>query len=448
MAYEVVIPRLGLTMEEAQVVQWYKQDGEPIQAGELMISVETDKTVIDVEAPCGGFFYRVPNLPSEPLPIGYVIGYILEPGEDVPDQVEAPIVEAGAVATPVKTEVAAAIPPTQKPLSGKKLSSPAARRRAKEFGIDWTEITRLDDGPILIAHVEQYAQTRTHPEKILASPLARRVAKELSVDLAKLAAQKPGQKISRDDVEAFAAAQAMPATPPLVSKEGRFVPFTMTRRTIAKRMADSAHTTAPVTLTTEADVTELVAQRERMKADLGAKNLTVPTYTDLIIKLTSVALQEHPGLNASLIEDKIILHEKIHIGLAVDTDEGLLVPVISDVPSKSIQEIAIEARTLADKARERKLQIEDLHRGTFTVTNLGAYGVDAFTPIIKLPECAILGIGRIITKPAVHNGEITQREMMVLSLTFDHRVVDGGPAARFLATVCEYAEHPYLWLVR
>jgi pyruvate dehydrogenase E2 component (dihydrolipoamide acetyltransferase) len=447
MAYEVVIPRLGLTMEEAQVTEWYKQDGEPIEAGELMFAVETDKTVVDVEAPYSGIFHRVLNLPSEPLPIGHVIAYILEPGEALPKQVEAQVVEAEAVSTPA-TETPEDTPPITTPVLSKKLSSPAARRKAKELGVDWTEITRPDDGPILAAHVEQYTRALSKPEKILASPLARKVAKELGVDLAEVAARKPDQKITRADVEAFAETQAMPTTPSIVTEEERVVTLTMTRRTIAKRMADSAHTTAPVTLTTEADVTELVAQRERMKADLEAKKLVVPTYTDLMIKMMGVALQEHPHLNASLMEDKIVLHDKIHIGLAVDSDDGLLVPVISDVPSKSIQEIAVQAQTLAEKARKRKLQVEDLQRGTFTVTNLGTYGIDAFTPIIKLPECAILGIGRIITKPAFHNGEIVPREMMSLSLTFDHRVVDGGPAARFLDTIRNYAEHPYLWLIR
>ena len=449
MAYEVVIPRLGLTMEEGQIVEWYKQDGEFIQAGEPMFAVETDKIVIDVQAPFSGVFYRVPNLPSGPLPIGHLIAYILEPGETFAELGAAPAGVAEGTPAKIEEEHVVLAPQGAKSASNKRLSSPAARRRAKERGIDWTAIERPDGGPILLVHVEQFAKATPRHEEVKASPLARRVAEEFGVDLVELAAEKPGQKITRKDVQAYAAAQtAAPAPSPPVPEKERVVPLTMTRRTIAQRMAESAHTTAPVTMTTEADVTELVSQRERMKADLEGRDLIVPSYTDLIVKLTSVALQDHPGMNASLRDGTIVFHENIHIGLAVDTEEGLLVPVTRDVASKSIQEIAVEARSLAVKARQRKLTPDDLQGGTFTITNLGPYGIDAFTPIINLPECAILGIGRIISKPAVYNDEIVPRKMMALSLTFDHRVVDGAPAARFLDTIRDYAEHPYLWLVR
>ncbi len=449
MAYEVVIPRLGLSMEEGHIVEWYKQDGEFIQAGEPMFAVETDKVVIDVEAPFSGLFYQVPNLPSGSLPIGHLIAYILEPGEDFTDLGAAPA--AVAEGTPAKTEEehVVVVPQGAKPVPNKKLSSPAARRRAKELGIDWIAIERPDRGPILLVHVEQFAKATPPIEEVKASPLARQVAKKFGVDLVELAAAKPGQKIARKDVEAYAAAQTAASilSPPVPEKE-RIVPLTMTRRTIAQRMAESAHTTAPVTLTTEADVTELVSQRECMKVDLEGRDLIVPSYTDLIVKLTSVVLQDHPGMNASLKDGTIVFHENIHIGLAVDTEEGLLVPVIRDVASKTIQEIAAEAQSLAEKARQRRLTPDDLQGGTLTITNLGTYGIDAFTPIINLPECAILGVGRIIIKPAVYNEEIVPRKMMTLSLTFDHRVVDGAPAARFLGSIRDYAEHPSLWLVR
>jgi pyruvate dehydrogenase E2 component (dihydrolipoamide acetyltransferase) len=176
--------------------------------------------------------------------------------------------------------------------------------------------------------------------------------------------------------------------------------------------------------------------------------MVVPTYTDLLVKLTSVALSEHPMLNASWQEDRILVSERIHISIAVDVETGLVVPVVRDVPAKNIQQIAEEFRGLAKKARDRQLGIDDLQGGTFTITNLGTYGIDAFTPIINLPQCAILGVGRIIEKPAVVNGAMMPRKLMALSLTFDHRVVDGGPAARFLNRVREYVEQPYQWLSR
>jgi pyruvate dehydrogenase E2 component (dihydrolipoamide acetyltransferase) len=213
-------------------------------------------------------------------------------------------------------------------------------------------------------------------------------------------------------------------------------------------MAAGSQTTAPVTLTTEADASELVTVREQFKAALGPRNMVVPTYTDLIMKLTSIALTEHPMLNASWQERGILVPDGVHIAIAVDVESGLVVPVVRDVPSKSIQQIAEESRSLAEKARGRQLSMDDLQGGTFTVTNLGNYGIDAFSPIINLPQCAILGIGRIIDKPAVIDGQVMPRKLLSLSLTFDHRIVDGGPAARFLNLVREYVEQPYQWLSR
>jgi pyruvate dehydrogenase E2 component (dihydrolipoamide acetyltransferase) len=202
-------------------------------------------------------------------------------------------------------------------------------------------------------------------------------------------------------------------------------------------MSRSAHSTAPVTLTTEVDATELVALRERLKAQSPAR---APTYTDLIIKLTQVALERHPTLNAYWNNDQLWVLDDIHIGLAVDTEEGLLVPVVRDVQKLDLDAVAEESRALAEKARSRQLSPDELQGGTFTITNLGAYGIDAFTPIINTPECAILGVGRIVRKPAVHEDRIVPRDQMALSLTFDHRAVDGGPAARFLGTVRELIE--------
>jgi pyruvate dehydrogenase E2 component (dihydrolipoamide acetyltransferase) len=229
---------------------------------------------------------------------------------------------------------------------------------------------------------------------------------------------------------------------------GEVRPIAHIRRVIARRMAESARTTAAVTLTTEADATELVALRDKLKASLTPRGMTAPTYDDLMIKLTAVALGEHPLLNASWQGEETVVQADVHVGAAVDTEAGLLVPVIRNAPARSLGQIAVESAALAEKARMRKLGPDDLQGGTFTITNLGMYGVDAFTPIINLPQCAILGVGRIISKPAVHNDQVVPRKMMALSLTFDHRAVDGGPAARFLNTVREYVEQPYLWLTR
>ena len=225
------------------------------------------------------------------------------------------------------------------------------------------------------------------------------------------------------------------------------LPITPVRRTIADRMATSAHTVAPVTLTTEADATELVRLRKQLKEDGGQP---VPSYNDLLAKLVAQALLEHPAVNARFEGDTIVQSATANIGVAVDTDRGLLVPVLRDVQTKSLRQIAREAAGLIEKARTGRITVEELQGGTFTLTNLGMYEIDAFTPIINLPECAILGVGRIVPKQVVVDAEAEQvaiRQMMFLSLTFDHRLVDGAPAARFLQRVKQYVERPYLWLV-
>ena len=249
-----------------------------------------------------------------------------------------------------------------------------------------------------------------------------------------MAIQKGGARIEREDVEAALAVRAA---------AGPGQPITRVRQLIADHLSTSARTTAAVTLTTEADATELVVLRQNFKNSRGDN---APTYNDLLIKLTAIALGQHPALTASWHSDEIHYHPTVHMGVAADTEDGLLVPVIRDAQTKSLQQIAAATKTLFDQARQRQLKPEDLQGGTFTLTNLGMYGIDAFTPIINLPQCAILGTGRIIEKPAVHQGQITARSMMALSLTFDHRILDGDPAARFLDQVRSFVEQPYLWL--
>jgi pyruvate dehydrogenase E2 component (dihydrolipoamide acetyltransferase) len=412
--------------------------------------------VLEIEAPFGGIFHRVPNLPGGPLPIGYVIGFILDPGEAVPEVVSAsPASATEGVTEDAPASASVSVAGVSQPAStngGRKFSSPAARRRAKELGIDWTVIERPGGRPILLAHVEQYAVAlEQQVVRVEASPVARRLAETLGVDLADVAAQTPGKKIERADVEAYVAARistsAAPAPRPS-ALPGQTLPVSRTRRIITERMSESAHITAPVTLTTEADATELVTLREQAKARLTPRGVKVPSYNALLIKLVTVTLQDHPNVNVTLAGDEIAVHDEINIGLAVDTDVGLLVPVIHNTKAKSIEQITEEAYELAEKARARKLGPDHLSGGTFTVTNLGMYNIDAFTPIINLPEAAILGVGRIVSKPVVYDGEVVPRHMVALSLTFDHRVIDGGPAARFLDTVREYVERPYLWLTR
>jgi pyruvate dehydrogenase E2 component (dihydrolipoamide acetyltransferase) len=273
---------------------------------------------------------------------------------------------------------------------------------------------------------EQAAPPETTPT---ISPRARRVARELGVDWKDIKGSGRTGRIRERDVRAAASfavpRPAMTATP--------------MRRLIAERMLAGAHTTAPVTLTTTADATNLVNLRGQFKSTPGA---VVPTYTDFLVKLTAAALAEHPLLNARWAEDGIRPSEGIHIAIAVDTEAGLMAPVVRDVQALGLRQVAARSRELIELARARRLTAEQMQGGTFTVSNLGAYGVEAFTPIINLPQCAILGVGRIRRAPAVHNEQVVPRDQLTLSLTFDHRVVDGAPAARFLDTLRKYLEHP------
>jgi pyruvate dehydrogenase E2 component (dihydrolipoamide acetyltransferase) len=222
------------------------------------------------------------------------------------------------------------------------------------------------------------------------------------------------------------------------------------RQIIGERMAHSARTVAPVTLTTEADATELVALRERIKRSLAGSDRATPSYTDLLVRLAALVLLEHPWMNSTLTGDSIVQHEAVHIGIAVDTEQGLLVPVVRDAHLKSIHGIASESADLVARARAGKSRPDELGGSTFSISNLGMYDIDAFTPIINLPECAILGVGRIVARQVVIDEEAEElavRKMIALSLTFDHRVVDGAPAARFLQQIKRWVEQPYGWLI-
>lgn len=428
MAVEIVLPRLGWTMEEGTLVEWLKKDGDQVQAGEVIFTVESDKAVNEVESFDAGVLRIPPDSPAPgaTVPVGTLLAYILLPGEALP---------AGRVASAAAPTAAAA--PAPAPAASRRggpAISPRARRLALQLGVDWSQLRGSGQSGRI---AERDIQAAARAPRV--SPVARRMAQEAGVDLSALAAAKPGTRLQRQDVEAALVA------PPTA---GAAQPLSSLRRIIAQRMGESSRTTAAVTLFAEADATELVELRQRFKEALAARQQQVPSYNDLFLKLTAVALSEHPQLNASWQGDTIQTHTQIDLGMAVDTEAGLLVPVLRQVDRLSLQELAAQSEALAEGARTRRLKPDQLQGATFTVTNLGMYNIDAFTPIIDLPQCAILGIGRIALRPAVHQGQVVPRHQVVLSLTFDHRVVDGGPAARFLDAVRQYTEQPHLWLAR
>ena len=386
MAEEIAMPRLGWTMEEGTLVEWLKTEGEQVETGEILFTVESDKALNEIETFSSGILCIPPGAPQpgDTVPVGTLLGYLLQTGEEMPTERAS---ASGDPASPVPVPATlhnqptpAAKPPSTK---GNPTISPRARRIANELNISWH-------------HIKGSGQT--------------------------------GRIIERD-------IRAVTAQPP--GSTGHI------RELIANRLWQSQNETAAVTLTTEADATGLVDLRAGFKASQGTD---APTYNHMIAKLTALALGEHPALNASWQNGAPHQYESVHLGLAVDTEGGLLVPVIRDADSKSLAQIATEARALALKARRHTLGPDALQDGTFTISNLGMYGIDAFTPIINLPQAAILGLGRIVEKPAVFQGQVVPRALMALSLTFDHRILDGGPAARFLDRVRTFIEQPDLWL--
>jgi pyruvate dehydrogenase E2 component (dihydrolipoamide acetyltransferase) len=393
MAIPITVPRLGWNMEQGVFVGWLKADGAAVRAGEALFTIESEKATEDIE----GFDDGILHVPSDGprkgdvLAVGAVIGFVLQPGEPIPS-VSKPSPSAANRRDTCSTGVLASTTAvsavgSNAPLRDRPASSPRARRAAANLGIDWRN----------------------------AKPSGR------------------SGRIRERDVLAMTAAfpEALPATP---------VPSM--RRVIAERMLTSHRSTAPVTLTTTIDTTELVNLRQQWKAASESSGDVVPSYTDLFAKLTASALEKHPLLNSRWQDDRIISPEGIHLGIAVDTEAGLLVPVVRDVPRLSLKELSIRSRDLIARARQRNLSASELQGGTFTITSLGALGIDAFTPIINYPECAILGVGRIRRCPVVHDDQIVIRDQVTLSLTFDHRITDGVPAARFLQTLSALIEDP------
>jgi pyruvate dehydrogenase E2 component (dihydrolipoamide acetyltransferase) len=394
---EVILPKLGQTMEEGTIVEWLKQEGEPVQRGEVLFMVETDKATLEVEASARGFLRKILVPVGETVPVLTVVALITKTLDEDLSAYE-PQFRVAEAAQPATSE-----PETLKP-----------------------------------------------EPRVFASPRARRLAREKGVDLALVTGSGPDGRIVERDVTAYLEAlpRAIPSAPApaRAAKAVAEVPMSGVRAVIAQRMHESHQTTAPVTLTTEADATAFVELRERLKASLAAELGFNIGYNDLFIKLVAHALRQFLYMNARLEGEVIRQLREIHVALAVDTDRGLLVPVVRSADRKGVAEIAREVRELVERARTGKALPDELSGSTFTITNLGMHEINAFTPIINLPETAILGVGRIKARPAVVEGELCVRRTMWLSLTFDHRLVDGAPAARFLQRIKQLVENPVLLL--
>lgn len=431
MAVEIKLPRLDWNMEQGTFIGWLKKPGESVNVGDALYTLEGDKAVQEIEATDAGILRLGANPPKEgeKIPVGTVLGYLLEAGESLPQESPPP--------APSSTTAVSMVPAP---------ASPSVRRLAREMGIDVEQVRGTGvTGRITVEDVKAHAQPKTVaakaeviPSRKAITPRARHTATKLGIDVSELAGSGRNGRVRERDVMA---ASSNSERKPTTSTDDIKI-----RRVIAERMKNSLQTTAPVTLHTRVDVTNLVNARQQFKS-AAASGPPVPTITDLFVKLTARALKAHPRLNSRWEESGIVTLPNINIGLAVDTEAGLLVPVVRDADQLSLRQISNRSKELIEKARHRNLPADALRGGTFTITNLGTFGIDAFTPIINWPECAILGLGRIVKEPVVVEDKIVIRETITLSLTFDHRIVDGAPAARFLQTLSQALENPIPWLV-
>jgi pyruvate dehydrogenase E2 component (dihydrolipoamide acetyltransferase) len=415
MIIQVILPQLGDTMDSGTVTRWYKKEGDAVKKGEPLFEVLTDKANIDVEATASGFLRNILCAENETAPTGQVIAYLTTTADE-------PLTALGTAAL------------SQSAHSQTQTASPA---------------------PAISPAPES---TTTPHKRQFVSPRARRVAQEFGVDVSQLIASSKSGRIMEADVRKFLTQRAPAPAPTAVVETPRpvfaaasvpsgddiVIPVGGVRKVIFDRMASSARDIARVTLTTEADATELVALREQLNAKQSELRFS---FTDLLILLTARALLKYPYMNATLRDDGVHQHAFVNLGVAADTERGLLVPIVRDAHRKGLAEIYADVRRLSEAARTGKISPDDLRGGTFTITNLGAQEIDAFTPIVNQPEIAILGVGRIAQKPAAHQGQLALRWMVALSLSFDHRIVDGAPAGKFLQHVKHCVETPALVLI-
>ncbi len=390
MAVNVIMPAMGATQETGRLVRWFKQEGDSVSKGEMLMEVETEKSVVEVEAPASGVLARVTASPDDDIPVGQVIALIVEPGESLTPQRETP--------------------------------SPSGGGRRQ---------TRARKAPRPRSTTKTGAGTASGNGRTLASPAAKRLAREKGLDLADVHGTGPEGAVVARDVLSLAPnpqAEAGAATP---------VPLTRMRRLIGERMASSKQTAPHFYLSMEVDMTGVEARRDALKQQ---ETQPVPSVNDFILKAVGLALAESPAMNASWTDKGIEQHGEVNLGMAVAVDDGLVMPVIRNADKVPLEELALRSRELATQAQNRRLTPANYQGGTFTVSNLGMFGVDSFTAIINPPQSGILAVGRVAPRVVPDGGDIAVRPMMTMTLSADHRVVDGAIGARFLQRVKQHLE--------
>ena len=449
MPREIYLVKVGMNMTEGIVEEWCIADGERVAKGDLLYRLETEKVNLDVDAEATGIVRHIVEEGVTMKP-GDVVGYIFEPGEAVPDILPkagtAAVAAEAAPAEAASPQSSATAPMTT---SGRLRSSPAARRLAGELNVAIAAVNGTGPGGRIVeADVQAAAAAKPEPAKAPASsPMARKRARELGVDLAGIQGTGPGGRITKEDVERAASVPAAPALEPEpAAAEDRAVPVRAMRRTIARRMYESLRSSAQLTMDMDVNMDDAVKLRTQLIEEWQAEGLR-PTYTDLVIRASAKALAKHPGMNSVYGETEITLRGEINVGMAVALEEGLIVPVIRNAERLAMKQLVQESARLAAAARDGTLTPDDLHDGTFTVSALGMFGVDSFTPIINAPQSGILGVNRIRDGIRWEGATPRKTREMRLSLTWDHRVLDGAPAAQFLSTIRDLLEAPYRLLV-
>jgi pyruvate dehydrogenase E2 component (dihydrolipoamide acetyltransferase) len=440
MAFSVIMPKAGMAMETGTILRWLKKPGDPVVKGEPLLEIETDKVSMEVEAESGGFLLAITRGEGEAVPVTETIGYIGEKGEPVPQGEErtpasggtAP--SAGGHAPPAEPLPghAALARRTYAEKPGRIPATPLAKKLARQNRLNLRAATGTGPGGSVRSRDVAAAL------KVKATPLARRLAGLHGVALTGLSGSGEAGRITKEDVMAAVGVEPTQQGG-RAGKEGLPAqPLSQTRRIIAERMALSHREIPPVTLQCEVDVTELLRIREKRNRNRDAKI----SINDFILRAAARALRDHPSFRASLRSSTLVAHADVHIGMAVALEDGLVVPVIKNADSLSLEQLSDAARHLAEKARSGRLTLDELEGGVFTVTNLGMYGITAFNPIINPPQAAILGVCAVRDALGLDGEKVVVRKKMNLALTIDHRILDGAQGAMFLRQIRELLENP------
>jgi pyruvate dehydrogenase E2 component (dihydrolipoamide acetyltransferase) len=438
MAIEVIMPKVDMDQETGTVVEWSKSKGEAVKEGEILLVIETDKVAVDVESPGAGVLDGISAEPGDVIPIGTVIAYLLSEGESIPQTAEP------------AQKVAASTPAPSTEQSSGPAATPVAQNMAAAHGLDLAAVTPAGNAQkITKADVEASLSGQIAPGadgKVYASPAARRLARENEADLTSVVGSGPNGRIQSSDVLRFVEQQAQ-AGLPLATPTGKtdVVPLIGMRKKIADRMTANYQQLPHIRFTSRVMMSRFMEARTRLNGLAEKSAGQKISATAMLVKFVAATLARHPYLNSSLQGDQILLHGEINIGVAVALENGLIVPVVKHADKKGLSQIALEVNDLATRARDGKLVNADVKGGTFTISNLGPFGIEQFDAIINAPEAAILAVGATQNEAIPDDdGQIVSRPVMRVTLSADHRIVDGAVAARFVADLKTVLEDPIL----